>query len=246
VSFHGRRVRPGTLTLAIVGDVEPERAMERAAHELADWTAPVPDSVAVPPPQGQPTRRERVIAMPGKSQADIAYGFVAVKRLDPRYYAYWIMNNVLGQFGLGGRLADNIRERQGMAYYAFSTFDASVGEGPLLVRAGVDPANVARALDAIDLEIRRMGEDGPTAKEVEETREYLIGSIPRMLETNQGIAMFLQTAEQFGLGLDYDQRLPGYLRAVPIGDVRLAAAEVLQPERAAVAVAGPPDDLRQR
>ena len=35
-----------------------------------------------------------------------------------------MMNNILGQFGLGGRLADNIRERQGMAYYAYSTFDA--------------------------------------------------------------------------------------------------------------------------
>ena len=41
------------------------------------------------------------------------------------------MNNILGQFGLGGRLAENIRERQGMAYYAFSSFDASVGPGPL-------------------------------------------------------------------------------------------------------------------
>ncbi len=70
------------------------------------------------------------------------------------------MNNILGQFGLGGRLADNIRERQGMAYYAFSAFDPSVGVGPLIVRAGVDPDNVARALDAIDHEVRAMGTDG--------------------------------------------------------------------------------------
>ena len=83
--------------------------------------------------------------MPEKSQTDIAYGFTSIKRLDPRYYAYWVMNNILGQFGLGGRLADNIRERQGMAYYAFSSFDPSVGDGPLVIRAGVDPANVERA-----------------------------------------------------------------------------------------------------
>ncbi len=107
--------------------------------------------------------------MPGKAQADIAYGFNTIRRLDPRYYAYWMMNNVLGQFGLGGRLADNIRERQGMAYYIYSTFDPSVGEGPLLVRAGVDPVNVGRTLDAIDEEVRALAAGGPTPAEVSET-----------------------------------------------------------------------------
>jgi zinc protease len=150
-----------------------------------------------------------------------------------------MMNNVLGQFGLGGRLADNIRERQGMAYYAFSSFDPTVGEGPLVVRAGVDPANVQRTIDAIDAEIRELGEHGPTPAEVDESRGYLVGSIPRMLETNYSIAGFLQTSEQFGLGLDYDRRLPGLIESVTIDDVRAAAAEALHPERAAIAIAGP-------
>ena len=171
----------------------------------------------------------RVIAMPGKSQTDIAYGFTTISRLDPRYYAYWMMNNILGQFGLGGRLADNIRERQGMAYYAFSTFDPTLGEGPLVVRAGVDPKNVDRALEAIDEEVRQLGADGPTPVEVAETREFLIGSIPRLLETNYSIASFLQTCEQFGLGLDYDRRLPALLEAVTIDEIRSAASEVLMP-----------------
>ena len=184
-------------------------------------------------------RRERMFAMPGKPQTDIAYGFTTISRLDPRYCAYWMMNNILGQFGLGGRLAENIRERQGMAYYAFSVFDANVGEGPLMVRAGVDPQNVRRAIDAIDLEVRHLGLEGPTAVEMQETRDSLIGSIPRMFETNESIAEFLQTGEQFGLGLDYDRRLPGLLDAVTRDEVASAAAEVLEPARAAVAVAGP-------
>ena len=33
------------------------------------------------------------------------------------------MNNALGQYALGGRLGDSIRERQGMAYYVFSTLE---------------------------------------------------------------------------------------------------------------------------
>src|SRR6185312_9519702 len=145
------------------------------------------------PPVAIDVARRRVdLPMPGKPQSDIAYGFVTINRLHPAYYAYWVMNNILGQFGLGGRLAENIRERQGMAYYAFSSFDPTVGEGPLVVRAGVDPRNVHRTLEAIDAEVRELGERGPAAVEVEETRAYLIGSIPRLLETNYHIAGFLQ------------------------------------------------------
>ena len=237
--FHARYIRPAILSLVVVGDVAAQHAFDRAAVELDGWTGAPADRIAVPSPPTQAGRRTLMIDMPGKSQTDITYGFTTITRLDPRYYAYWMMNNVLGQFGLGGRLADNIRERQGMAYYAFSSFDPSFGEGPLIVRAGVDPRNVERALAAIDAEVRQLGAEGPTAVEVEETREFLIGSIPRLLETNDSIASFLQTSEQFGLGLDYDLRLPALLEAVTIDEIRAAASEVLHPDRAAVAVAGP-------
>jgi zinc protease len=242
LEFHRRNVGPSVLSLVIVGDVDAAQALEQANRELDGWAGRPENPIVVPPPAPSPTRRERQIPMPGKAQTDIAYGFTTISRLDPRFYAYWMMNNVLGQFGLGGRLADNIRERQGMAYYAFSTFDPSFGEGPLTIRAGVDPRNVRRAVEAIDMEVRHLGEAGPTAIEVDETRAYLIGSIPRQLETNDSIAAFLQYAERFGLGLDYDRRLPGLLQAVTIEDIRSAAADVLVPERAAVVMAGPPVD----
>jgi zinc protease len=237
-AFHARHVRPAALSLVVVGDVDAARAIESASREVDGWTGtPAGSIIVAPPPAG--ARRMRRIAMPGKAQTDIAYGFTTIRRLDPRYYAYWMMNNILGQFGLGGRLADNIRERQGMAYYAFSSFDPSAGEGPLVVRAGVDPRNVDRAVAAIDAEVQALGEHGPTQREVDETRSYLIGSIPRMLETNHSIAGFLQGCEQFGLGMDYDRRLPGLLEAVTVDEITAAAAEVLHPERASIALAGP-------
>jgi len=237
--FHARYVRPAVLSLAVVGDVEAERAIDCAAMEIEGWTGAPAGAIVVPPPAARPVRRLRTINMPGKVQTDIAYGFTTIRRLDPRYYSYWMMNNILGQFGLGGRLADNIRERQGMAYYAFSSFDPTVGEGPLVVRAGVDPKNVERAIEAIDTEVRQLSERGPTALEVDETRAYLIGSIPRLLETNYSIAGFLQSCEQFGFGLDYDRRLPALLESVTIDEIRSAASEVLCPDRAAIAIAGP-------
>jgi zinc protease len=241
VGYHARHIIPSALSLAVTGDVPAAGVLEHAARVLADWRGPERSDEPVPPPPASTGRSVRRILMAGKSQADIGYGFTTIRRMDPRYYAYLMMNNVLGEFGLGGRLADNIRERQGMAYYAYSTLDSGVGEGPLVVRAGVDPNNVERTIAAIDAEVSALGQDGPTIDELEDTRSSLIGSIPRMLETNESIAEFLQYVEQFGLGLDYDRRLPSLLREVTMEDVQEAAREVLDPARAAVTIAGPPE-----
>ncbi|HTI37271.1 MAG TPA: pitrilysin family protein [Vicinamibacterales bacterium] len=230
---------PALTTVAIVGDVDAAAAIDQVSQAFGAWQHAARAETLLPPPPAARERREIRIDMPDKSQCDIAYGFVTIDRFDPAYYAYWAMNNVLGQFGLGGRLAENIRERQGMAYYAFSAFDPSLGPGPLVIRAGVDPRNVERAIESIDAEVSALGKDGPTEREMSETRQYLIGSIPRLLETNHSIAAFLLSAEFFGLGLDYDRRLPEYLERVTIEQVHDAAAAVLHPERAALAVAGP-------
>ena len=185
-------------------------------------------------------RRVRVIPMMNKAQTDIAYGFTSVRRSDPGYYAYWLMNNILGQYAIGGRLGDSIRERQGMAYYVFSALDANVIPGPLTIRAGVSPANVERAVASIDEELATLARGGSDATpRCTESKQYLIGSMPRTLETNLGIATFLQTEEFFGLGLDYDLRVPELLQAVTRDDVHEAARRTLVPSNATVVIAGP-------
>jgi zinc protease len=126
-----------------------------------------------------------------------------------------------------------------MAYYVSSSLDANVVEGPLVIRAGIGPANVDRAIASIDEEIAKIVRDGLTPKEVDESRRFLVGSIPRALETNAAIANFLQTAEFFGLGLDYDARLPELLGAVSIDEVNAAARAALDVQKATIVVAGP-------
>ena len=59
------------------------------------------------------------------------------------------MNNVLGQYAIGGRLGDSIRERQGMAYYVSSALDANVVEGPLIDPRRREPGE-RRSRDRVD------------------------------------------------------------------------------------------------
>ena len=237
--LHAERFAPAELTAVIVGDVEVTRARDLVERTFGDWRRPRPAPVPLAAPAPLRSRQRLVIPMMNKAQTDIAYGFTTIRRADPAYEALRLMNNVLGQYALGGRLGDSIRERQGMAYYVSSAADPNVVEGPLLVRAGVSPANVDRAVASIDEELTRLVRDGVTAGELDDSRRYLIGSMPRALETNAAIATFLQNAEFFGLGTDYDLRLPELLRAVTLDEVNGIARRVIDPARAAVVIAGP-------
>lgn len=244
-AFHEERFGPRTTSLVIVGDLASEAALEAADRVFGRWDAEAREEPAVPAVPSCPDRRRVVTPMMNKAQVDLAYGFTALARRDPGYYALWIMNTMLGQYGLGGRLGERIREQLGMAYYVFSAVDAGRVEGPLVIRAGVSPDNVPRAVAAIEEEVSRMAADGLTEAELADAKRYLTGSIPRMLETNAGIAAFLQTAEYFDLGLDIDRRLPDLLDAVTLEDVHDVARRVLAPERAALAIAGPYNDPRR-
>jgi zinc protease len=241
-ALHRARFAPGQLTAVFVGDVATPRVMEVAERVFGVWRAADPPPVTVPEPPPPSGRTRVVIPMMNKAQADIAYGFTAISRRDPRYHAYWLMNNVLGQYAIGGRLGDSIRERQGMAYYVGSALDANVGRGPLAIRAGVNPANVDRAVASIDEELARLCADGLTEQELNDSRRYIIGSMPRALETNAGIANFLQMSALFELGLDYDVRVPALLHAVTLEEANAAARSTVEPSRATVVIAGPYED----
>jgi len=237
--FHRVRYFPAGLSVVVVGDVEPSEAIDAVSQAFGDWqTEPaLAGSLESPPPR---TRRQRVVVpMMNKSQADIAYGFTTIVRADPAYYAYWLMCNIFGQYGMGGRLGSSIRERQGMAYYAFCGFEAGLIEGPLIVRAGVSAANVDKAVASIDAEVSVLANDGVTDDELDNSKRYLAGSLPRTLETNAGVAAFLQNVQQFDLGLDYDRRLPTLIDDVTREAVNAAARRTLDADRAAVVVAGP-------
>lgn len=239
LAFHRQWFTPEGTTVVVVGDVEPEEVVRAVARELESWTAAREDEPVLDSVLPLPKRDLAVVPMMNKAQADIAYAFIALRRSDPDYYAGWVMNNALGQYALGGRLGDSIRERQGMAYYVYSSLDASLAEGPLMIRAGVAGPDVERALSSIDHELTVVRDEGLSPKELDESKRYLIGSIPRQLETNSGIAGFLLSVEFYSLGADYDRRLPALLDAVTLDDVNRVARRLVDPARAGIVVAGP-------
>lgn len=241
VRFHQKGFDPSAVTVIIVGDLDEEAAAAAVSKLFGDWPASVKDPAAIAVPDAPVIAQRQLVSVPmmSKSQADVVYGFTGIRRSDPDYTSISVMNNALGQYAIGGKLGDSIRERQGMAYYVYSSLEATFGQGPFSIRAGVAAANVEKTIASIDAELTAILNAGFTDQEIDESKSYMIGAIPRQLETNASIASFLLTADTFGLGLDYDERLPGLIGSVTRDAANAAAKRLFDISRATVAVAGP-------
>jgi zinc protease len=178
-------------------------------------------------------------ALPGKSQADIAIGGITIPRLNPDFYALNVANLILGRLGLMGRLGESVRERQGLAYYAFSGLEVGLGTGFWSARAGVNPENVDRAIETILEELRTFLMDGPTSDEFSDAIGNLTGSLPLGLETVGSIASIIADIGFFDLGLDYLQRYRATIRALTPEQLVETMRRYVDPERLAIAVVEP-------
>jgi len=238
--FHRRYYGPKGMVIAIVGAVEPGKAVSEVERVLGGWQNPVqPDAVEVPEasPLAETVRRHHVI--PGKSQSDIVMGTNGPKRRDAEYMSASLGNNILGQFGLMGRIGDVVREQSGLAYYAYSSLSAGIGPGAWYVSAGVNPSNVDKAVDLITSELKRFADEGVTAEELADSQANFVGRLPLSLESNPGVAGALLNIERYDLGLDYYRQYPDLVQAVTLETVREAARKFIDPARLAIATAGP-------
>lgn len=238
VAFHEAHVGPEGLVLAVTGDIDRElveEAIERPLSRLRGDGAP---PKAVPPPG---VRRPRAvwISMPHKSQADIAVGTQAVPRRHADYYALHLANLLFGRIGLYGRLGKNLRDEQGIAYYSFSGLDARTSSGFWSVSAGVNPANLERAIRGIRAELDRLRKEPFTSEEIQDGKDNQVGSLVVSLERNAEVAAELHRMEYYGLGMDFLERYPEIIRELSEDRVRDVARKYFDAASCSMVVAGP-------
>lgn len=238
--YHRQTFGPAVTTVAVVGGIEGlDEAAEAVAAVFGDWEVAVPEPLEPPAtdPLARTARDTRLV--PGKSQANLVVAYPTIPRAHPDYYALSTANLILGQLGLMGRLGAEVRDRNGLAYHVSSSLAGGKLSSSWTARAGVDPANVDRALEGIIAELRRLQEAAVSGEELRDAKSYLTGSLPLGLESLGGVVDLLLSIERNELGLDYLDRYPGIIDALRADDLLQAARTHLDADRLAIGVAGP-------
>jgi zinc protease len=239
-AFHTAWYGPNQTTFIVVGDVGLDEATAAVERNLGDWPGARIERVETTLPASDlPARQLREVTMVGKSQADVSIGLPTLDRTSVDFYALSFANHVLGRMYFMGRFGEKVRDEQGLAYYAYSELHAGYGRGGWLMRAGVNPRNLDKALSSIDAELKRFLDDGPTPQEQADGVSSLLGSLPRQLENNEGAAAVMGEIELYDLGLDYLERYPDIVRSLTREQVTEAARRWIDTQHLVTAIAGP-------
>lgn len=240
VEFHHAHYGPQGMVLAVVGAIEAKEAAAKVERLFGDWqNSDQPAPFILPPVQvpAEPLRRKYDI--PGKFQTDLVVGTVGPERRSEDFVAAALGNNILGVFGMMGRIGEAVREKAGLAYYAYSSLAGGMGPGPWNVSAGVDPHNVDQALELIREQVDRFIREAVSADELADSQSNFIGRLPLSLETNSGMAAAILNLERYELGLDYYRRYPDLVRSITEEQVLETARRYWSPDQLGVAIAGP-------
>jgi zinc protease len=240
LDFHQRAYGPKGMVLAVVGAVEAENALSLVERYLGDWQNEAQGEAFELPEYIRPGKLMRKhYPIPGKSQSDICMGTDGPKRRDPDFMPALLGNNILGQFGMMGRIGEVVREKSGLAYYAYSSLSAGHGPGAWYVSAGVNPSNVEKTVELVTKELKQFAEIGILKDELADSQANYIGRLPLTLESNAGVASALLNIERHSLGMDYYQKYADMVGRVTIDDVRSVAQKYIDPETLVIATAGP-------
>jgi zinc protease len=238
--FHASHYSPKGMILAIVGAVEAQKAVAAVSTALGDWNPKLNyERPPLVPAHPSRSKQRKDIYLEGKSQSDLVVGVVGPSRFHEHYLAAALGNNILGRFGLYGRLGKAVRKTAGLAYYAYSSLSGGPGPGPWQVNAGVNPANIERAIQIVTDEIQRFSSQPVELAEIRDSQANFIGGLPLRLESNEGVCAALLHIERYDLGLDYYQRYPQLIAGISADEVLEVAKEFLDPDRLVIGVAGP-------
>ncbi|HEV2067938.1 MAG TPA: pitrilysin family protein, partial [Thermomicrobiales bacterium] len=240
-TYHERAFGPNVTTISLVGGVASlDDLTPRLNRVFGDWTGSVQEPHDVPAIHAPDATSNQSTVVRGKSQADIAIAYPTLPRsLDKPYIALSIANIILGQLGLMGRLGANVRDRQGLAYYAYSSIAGGRANSVWTARAGVDPADIQRAIDGVISELSRLRSEPVTVDELADAKSYVIGSLPLGLESLGGVVSLLLTIERFGYPLNYVDIFPSLVSDLTIDDLLESSRLYLDPARLTIGVAGP-------
>ena len=145
---------------------------------------------------------------------------------------------------MSSRLFLSVREERGLAYDVSSGLVDYADAGALEVSAGVDPAGLGEALDAILAELARLRDELVPADELAKAKRYLSGGLELRMDDTRHVASWIGGQEALhDRVLTLDEALAA-VDAVDAAAVQRVAAELFRDDGLRLAAVAPARHLR--
>ena len=239
-AYHAAHYVNPAMVIAAAGNVDHERLCGLAAQhfpQASTVTAPV--VLAVP----HEPRHVAVFTQKDTEQYHVCLGGPALKRDDPRRFALWVVDTLLGG-SWSSRLFQEVRDERGLAYSVYSYTSLYSDAGLTAVYFGSREEGVGEALRLILAELSSVVEHVPD-EEIERAKNHLKGSLVLSMESPHSRMQSIGRSVLCGIPILTLDEMLAQIDAVGADDVARVAAELYATSSWSAACIGPkPDQYR--
>lgn len=237
VDFYQRFFHPDRMILGIVGDFDRAAMKALISEKLSDWepaSQPLPE---LPEVSQAETGGVFVVDRPQLTQSYIEIGHLGGLRSSPDYPVLGVMNNVLS--GFGGRLFNEVRSRQGLAYSVYGFWGAQYDYPGIFLAGGQTRSDATVPfVRAVRAELDRIRSEPITNEELQFAKDSTLNSfVFNFADPGQTISRLVRY-EYYGYPSDFIFKYQQGVQATTAEDVLRVAREYLKPDRLVTLVVG--------
>jgi len=238
--FWAATYRPANTVVAVVGDLGHDEARGLVATAFGTGNGAVPGFAPAPT---LPAGPRVMLGKRSTNQAQLCLGVPALRRDHPDSWTLAVMNAVLGD-GMSSRLFLSVREELGLAYDVSSGLVDYADAGALEISAGVDPAALPAAIEAILAELVRLRDEPVPPAELDKAKRYLAGGLELRMDDTRHVASWIGGQEALhDRVLSLDEALAA-IDAVDAMEIQRLARELFRDEALRLAAVAPARNLR--
>jgi zinc protease len=252
-SFHARFWRPERISISLVGDLSLSQAKALVDAVLEPLGARVQSQahqalairtdiawLSVLPPVAPASAAEIRLPHPA-NQSHIWLGLPMMSRADRQdFFPMTVANHILGGGGFTARLTQEVREKRGLSYSVFSTFQPLAQTGPFFIGLQTQRDRATEALSVVQSVLNTFVRDGPTQDELEAAKKNLLGGFALRLDSNRKLLDNLAQMAFYRLPIDYLDQWTDRIAAVNQEDIRDALTRRLAVDQMTVVMVGEP------
>jgi zinc protease len=238
VKFYQQYYYPNNMILGIVGDFNPQEMRSLIEAKLGDWQ-PNGKIINTELPEVSPANLGGVffVNQPQLTQSSIRIGHLGGTFKNPDYGALSVMNGVLN--GFGGRLFNELRSRQGLAYSVYGFWSPRFDYPGVFISGGQTRSDATvQFIKALETEIKQIQNQRVTQKELNYAKESTLNSFVFNFQSPSQTLSRLMRYEYYGYPADFLFSYQKAVKATTTADVQRVAKKYLKPENLVTLVVG--------
>ena len=229
VSFYKKHYTAKNSMIAIVGAVSHELA-KQISEDISAGFQDGEKASSIRAVENLEEPQSIFIEYPS-AQTHILVGQPGMKRGDSDYFSLYVGNHILGGGGMVSRLFEEVREKRGLSYSAYSYFSPMLFKGPFTAGLQTKTDQADEATSVLLENIKNYIEQGPTEEELIAAKKNITGGYPLRIDSNSKILNYVVVIGYYKLPLDYLETFNNNVEAVTIESIKDAFKRRLSPDK---------------